>query len=138
MHHPKRPARLRFSRREFIRATALAAGTVAFGVPTLVRGNNLNSKVNIVAIGAAGKGASDTDHCATENIVALCDVDENRSAGQRKKYPDAKFFQDFRKMFHEMSVSIDAVLVSTPDHFHAVAASAAIHLGKHVYCQKPL
>jgi hypothetical protein len=137
MRH-QNPTPARFTRREFLRTTALAAGTVAFGVPSLVRGQNLNSKVNIAAIGAAGKGASDTDHCATENIVALCDVDTDHAAGQRKKYPDAKFFQDFRKMFDEMGKSIDAVIVSTPDHFHAIAASAAIHHGKHVYCQKPL
>jgi Oxidoreductase family, NAD-binding Rossmann fold/Oxidoreductase family, C-terminal alpha/beta domain len=137
MRHPN-PPRSRFTRREFIRTTTLAAGTLAFGVPALVRGQNLNSKVNIAAIGAGGKGASDTDHCATENIVALCDADQNHCAGQLKKYPDAKFFQDFRKMFDEMGKSIDAVMVSTPDHFHAIAASAAIHLGKHVYCQKPL
>src|SRR6516164_1850329 len=133
MRH-QNPTPARFTRREFLRTTALAAGTVAFGVPSLVRGQNLNSKVNIAAIGAAGKGASDTDHCATENIVALCDVDTDHAAGQRKKYPDAKFFQDFRKMFDEMGKSIDAVIVSTPDHFHAIAASAAIHHGKHVYC----
>ncbi|MGN6552674.1 MAG: Gfo/Idh/MocA family oxidoreductase, partial [Verrucomicrobiota bacterium] len=96
------------------------------------------SKLNIATIGAAGKGASDTDHCAGENIVALCDADRNYCAKQLQKYPNAKFYHDFRKMFSDMGKSIDAVIVSTPDHFHAVAASAAIQLDKHVYCQKPL
>ena len=126
------------NRRKFIQAAALTTGAVAFGVPTLVRGQNLNSKLNIAAIGAGGKGASDTDCCNSENIVALCDVDSSHCAGQIKKYPDAKFYQDYRKLLDEMGKGIDAVTVSTPDHFHAIAASAAMRLGKHVYCQKPL
>ncbi len=136
MNQPKKPTS--FNRRDFIKTTSLAATAVAFGVPTLLRAQNLNSKLNIAAIGAGGKGSSDTDCCNTENIVALCDVDPSHCAGQLKKYPDAKFYQDFRKMFDEVGKGIDAVHVSTPDHFHAIAASAAIHLGKHVYCQKPL
>jgi hypothetical protein len=128
----------RWSRRDFLTATSLATGAVVFGVPTLLRGQNLNSKLNIAAIGAGGKGASDTDCCDTENIVALCDVDTVRCAGQIKKYPNAKFYRDYRKLLDEMGKGIDAVTVSTPDHFHAIAASAAMRLGKHVYCQKPL
>jgi hypothetical protein len=127
-----------WSRRTFLKATSLASGALAFGVPTLLRGQNLNSKLNIACIGAMGKGQSDTDHCSSENIVALCDVDSERCGPQLKKYPGAKFHQDFRKMFDEMGKGIDAVTVSTPDHFHAIAATAALRLGKHVYCQKPL
>jgi predicted dehydrogenase len=134
--HKKRLSGL--NRRDFLKTTTLATGALAFGVPTLLRAQNLNSKLNIAGIGAGGKGASDTDDCNTENIVALCDVDTNRCADQLKKYPDAKFYKDFRQMFDEMGKGIDAVHVSTPDHFHAIAASAAIQLGKHVYCQKPL
>jgi len=134
----KPSASYRWNRRDFLRATSLAAGAVAFGVPTLLRGANLNSKLNIACIGAMGKGKSDTDNCASENIVALCDVDAARCTEQLKKYASAKFFQDYRKLLDEMGKSIDAVTVSTPDHFHAIAASAAMRLGKHVYCQKPL
>ena len=126
------------SRRRFLQTSALAAGAVAFGVPTLLRGANLNSKLNIACIGAEGKGKSDTDHCADENIVALCDVDAELCAKQRKKYPNAKFYQDYRKLFHDMASGIDAVTVSTPDHMHAIIASLAMQHGKHVYCQKPL
>ena len=126
------------NRRDFLKTTALATGAATFGVPLLVRGKNLNSKLNIAAIGAGGKGQSDTDCCASENIVALCDVDKEHCAGQLEKYSSAKFYQDFRKMFDEMGKSIDAVTVSTPDHFHAIAAAAAIKHGKHVYVQKPL
>ena len=126
------------NRRKFLKASALAAGTAAFGVPTLLRAANLNSKLNIAAIGAMGKGESDTNCCDTENIVALCDVDSARCAKQLQKYSGAKFYQDFRKMFDAIGKSIDAVTVSTPDHFHAIAASHAMRFGKHVYCQKPL
>jgi hypothetical protein len=126
------------SRRNFIKTTALAAGAVTFGVPTLLRAANLNSQLNIASIGAMGKGQSDTNCCDNENIVALCDVDSERCAPQRAKYSGAKFYTDYRKMLDEMGKGIDAVTVSTPDHFHAIAASAAMRLGKHVYCQKPL
>ena len=126
------------SRRHFIKTTSLAAGAVAFGVPTLLRAANLNSKLNIASIGVMGQGESDTNYCSGENIVALCDVDSARAAKQREKYAGAKFYQDFRKMFDEMGKGIDAVTVTTPDHFHAIAASHAMRLGKHVYCQKPL
>jgi hypothetical protein len=138
MNSGYRPLTSRSTRRQFIKRSALATGAVTFGVPALLRGQNLNSKLNIAAIGAAGKGATDTDCCATENIVALCDADQSRVAGQLKKYPEAKFYHDFREMFDEMNKSIDAVTVSTPDHFHAYAATAAMKLDKHVYCQKPL
>ena len=126
------------NRRNFLKTSMLAAGAATLGFPAIVHGRNLNSKLNIACIGAAGKGASDTNCCASENIVALCDVDANFSAKQREKYPDAKFFQDFRKMFDAIGKSIDAVTVSTPDHTHAIIAATAMRLGKHVYCQKPL
>ena len=129
---------IHWNRRNFLKTATLATGAVVFGVPTLLRAKNLNSKLNIASIGAMGKGQSDTDHCASENIIALCDVDRARSAPQIEKYPAAKFYQDFRIMFDELGQSIDAVTVSTPDHFHAIAESAAMRLGKHVYGQKPL
>ena len=129
---------LLLSRRHFLKKSAIAAGAVTFGVPALLRAANLNSKLNIACIGVMGKGESDTNYCAGENIVALCDVDAGRASKQRAKYPQAKFSQDFRRMFDEMGSGIDAVTVSTPDHFHAMAASRALRLGKAVYCQKPL
>jgi hypothetical protein len=126
------------SRRRFLQTSTLAAGAVTFGVPTLLRAANLNSKLNIAAIGCMGKGESDINYCSDENVVALCDVDAARAAKQREKYPDAKFYQDYRKLFDEMASGIDAVTVSTPDHMHAIIASLAMKSGKHVYCQKPL
>jgi predicted dehydrogenase len=128
----------RWNRRDFLKTTTLTAGALAFGVPNLLRGQNLNSKLNIAAIGAGGKGASDTDYCSGENIIALCDVDSENCAKQFQKYPQAKFYRDFHIMFDEIGKNIDAVTVSTPDHFHAIAESHAMRLGKHVYGQKPL
>src|SRR5580765_6899277 len=127
-----------FSRRQFVRLSALAAGAAVTGCAT-VRPRRIaaTEKLNIGVVGAMGKGESDTDLCAGENIVSLCDVDEERCAPQRKKYPGAKFYQDFRVML-EKEKSLDAVIVSTPDHLHAEVAAMAMKLGKHVYCQKPL
>lgn len=130
----------RVSRRKFIETTSLAAGAFALGVPTLLRGQNLNSKLNIACIGIGGKGQSDSDHCAGENVVALCDVDSASEAyaTQTKKFSSAKFYKDFRQMLDQMGSQIDAVTVSTPDHMHAIVASAAMKRNKAVYCQKPL
>ncbi len=127
-------------RREFIKTSSLAAGAVVFGVPALLRGQNLNSKLNIACVGIGGKGRSDTDACAGENILALCDVDTGSKAyeTQTTKYPNAKFYKDFREMLDQMGNQIDAVTVSTPDHLHAIVASAAMKRGKAVFCQKPL
>jgi len=128
------------SRRQFLKATAgtVAAVTV---VPRHVLGRGMNppsEKLNIAGIGAGGMGAGDIDAVSGgNNIVALCDVDLRR-ASAIKKFPKAKVYRDFRKMFDEMEKKIDAVVVGTPDHTHAVAAMAAIKRGKHVYCEKPL
>lgn len=98
-----------------------------------------NDKINIAGIGVGGMGAGDIRSVARgNNIVALCDVDERRAGDTFKQFPGAKRYQDFRKMFDEMEKDIDAVVVATPDHVHAVAAMAAIKRGKHVYCEKPL
>ncbi|HMG02888.1 MAG TPA: twin-arginine translocation signal domain-containing protein, partial [Edaphobacter sp.] len=112
----------RVDRREFIKTSSLAAGSLAFGAPAFLRGQNLNSKLNIACIGIGGKGRSDTDACAGENIVALCDVDTGSQAyeTQTKKYPSAKSYKDFRQMLDQMGDRIDAVTVSTPDHMHAI------------------
>jgi predicted dehydrogenase len=98
-----------------------------------------SERLNIAGIGVGGQGGANLDVLMrNNNIVALCDVDERRAARTVEKLPDAKRYRDFRKMFDEMEKNIDAVLVATPDHFHAVAAMAAIKRGKHLYCEKPL
>ena len=128
------------SRREFLQGAA-GAVTAFTIVPRYVLGQGTtqpSEKLNIAGIGAGGMGGGDIDAVAGDsNIVALCDVDL-RQASAIQKFPNAKVFRDFRKMFDEMDKQIDAVIVGTPDHTHAVAAMAAIKRGKHVYCEKPL
>ena len=129
--------RTRITRRGFLHATGLAAGVTL--LPTVTRNVlGANDKLNLAGIGAGGKGYVDTTLCATENIVALCDVDQNNAAGGFKRFPDAVKFADYRVMLDRMHKGIDAVTVSTPDHSHASASIRAMNLGKHVYCQKPL
>jgi len=96
-----------------------------------------NEKLNIAAVGAGGQAATDIAGVATENIVALCDIDETRLRERGSKFPKARLFRDYRKMLEEVK-EIEAVTVSTPDHHHAPASLLAMNLGKHVYCQKPL
>jgi len=96
-----------------------------------------SDKLNVAGIGVGGMGGTNLRNMSSENIVALCDVDHRHSAGARKRYPKAKFHTDYRKML-ETQKDIDAVLVATPDHTHAVISMAAMQSGKHVYCQKPL
>lgn len=128
------------TRRDFLRCSALAAGATllpACASSRRPRAKSPNEKLNVGIIGCGGKGASDAEGVAGENIVALCDVDENTLNRAAKKYPGAKLYRDYRKML-EQQKDIDAVTVSTPDHQHAPAAMMAIKLRKHVYVQKPL
>ena len=131
------------SRRKFIKSSAIAGGAFMI-VPRYVLGKGYTApsdKLNIVAIGAGGKGHGDIKNSwdnGNNNVVALCDVDSKAAVRSRELFPKAKFFKDFRVMLDKMDKDIDAVTVSTPDHVHGVAAMSAISLGKHVYVQKPL
>jgi predicted dehydrogenase len=128
------------NRRSFLKSSiGVAAFAVLPGQVLGVRGApSPNNKLNLAAIGVGGQGGADLGNLAGENIVALCDVDSQRAAATFQKFPKAKQFQDFRRMFDQMEKEIDAVLVATPDHMHSVAAMHAIKHGKHVYCEKPL
>jgi predicted dehydrogenase len=128
------------NRREFLRSAAFSsAGLVILSNSRLVRGTQANEKLNVACIGVGGRGAADVDGVgATENIYALCDVDEKRAAQTFETYPQAKRYKDFRRMLDEIQDKIDAVVVGTPDHIHAVAGMTAMKLGKHCYCEKPL
>jgi predicted dehydrogenase len=132
------------TRRTFIKYGTLAAGAVVFTGPYPVRGQNLNSKLNIGQVGCNGKGGSDGSICANagENLMALCDVHvpdamnmKNWLAGQHNI--QANVYKDYREML-DKEKSLDAVDIAVPDHMHAVIAATAIKMGKHVYCQKPL
>lgn len=127
-------------RRHFLKQSGIGVGALMFGAPAIVRGRNLNSRVQVACIGVGGKGESDVNDAAScgGEIVALCDVDGTRLDKMGERYRQAKKFVDFRKMLGEMDKSIDAVTISTPDHMHGIVAMAAMKLGKHVYCQKPL
>ena len=142
--------RNRATRRAFLAQTAAAVGG-AIIVPRHVLGGPgyqaPSDRLNIAGIAAGGRATGvlagacgyDNESGATlENIVALADVDDARAAGTYERYPKAKRYRDFRVMLDEMHSSIDAVTVCTPDHMHAVAAMAAMQLGKHVYVEKPL
>jgi predicted dehydrogenase len=129
------------SRRRFLRQSAAApAALLILSNSRLAFTYAANSKLSIAAIGVGGQGRSDLDSLpASEvDIVALCDVDQARAADTFKKYPQAKRFTDFRRMLDQIDKDIEAVLVATPDHTHAVAAVAAMRRNKHVYCEKPL
>ncbi|HUV40768.1 MAG TPA: Gfo/Idh/MocA family oxidoreductase [Sedimentisphaerales bacterium] len=130
----------KLNRRQFM-GGMMAAGAAYTIVPRYVLGDTGHTppseKLNIAAIGAGGMGATNIEAVSSENIVALCDVDEERAAQTFNKYPQARKYKDFRKML-EKEKNIDAVIVATPDHTHAAATMMAIKLGKHVYCQKPL
>jgi hypothetical protein len=128
------------SRRDFVRAaTAVAAFTI---VPRYVLGGARHippsEKLNIAGIGIGGRGAGDLHEVSSENIVALCDVDQRYAAPAFKAYPKAAKYRDFRRMLDKEDKNIDAVVIATPDHTHAVITMKAIKMGKHVYCEKPL
>jgi len=128
------------SRRDFMFGTAAAFTGITI-VPRSVLGGNDHTppseKLNIAGIGIGGMGRKNLENVSSENIVALCDVDQKYAGKIFEKYPQAKKYTDYRKML-EKQKDIDAVIVATPDHTHAVIAMAAMQLGKHVYCQKPL
>lgn len=133
-----------FSRRHFFIGSMMAGAVPGAGfgsTPSLKAAGykSPNEKLNFAAIGSGGQGASNIRAAEpTENIVALCDVDDRRAAETFKRFPDAPKFRDFRQMLDKESRNIDAVIVATPDHMHAAAAIACMERGKHVYVQKPL
>ena len=124
------------TRREFAK-TAVAASSV-FAVPAILRGRNLNEKLNIAVIGCGGRGASNMRGVESENIVALCDVNGNNLGFGKQRHPQADAFTDFRRLYDSVSNKLDAVVVSTCEHTHAFATLPALQMGKHVYCEKPL
>jgi hypothetical protein len=135
---------MEFSRRHFLYGSLLAGAIPAAGfgsTPSLkaLGYKSPNEKLNVAAIGSGGQGAANIMAAApTENIVALCDVDDRRAAMTFNRYPNTPKFRDFRQMLDKEGKNIDAVIVATPDHMHATAAIWCMERGKHVYVQKPL
>lgn len=124
------------SRRSFIKSTTAASAGI-FILPNFIN-NSPNNRLNIAVIGVGGRGKANWGKVPKENIVAMCDVDDNRAAAGFKMFPKAKKFKDFRVMFDQMAKEIDAVIISTPDHTHFAATMIAMELGMHVYVEKPL
>jgi len=149
------------TRREFVGGALTAAGAVA-GAPALLRGRNLNGKLNIAFIGCGGRGLANLSELTItpgrdaqaaggggragappaaphpdENVAVLCDVDQVALDAASQRFPKARTFNDLRRVFDNPS-AFDAVVVSTADHTHAFATYLALTHGKHVYCEKPL
>ncbi|MFV0505519.1 MAG: Gfo/Idh/MocA family protein [Bacteroidales bacterium] len=131
----------KLTRRDFMRNTALAGAGLTIVPSSVVSGlghKAPSDKLNIAGIGVGGMGAANLKQLESENIVALCDVDWKYAAKTFDRYPKAKRFMDFRKMYDTISNEIDAVVIATADHTHCISAAHAMTLGKHVYVQKPL
>jgi predicted dehydrogenase len=129
------------TRRDFIKKAAVAAAgfTIVPGRVVSGLGHKAPSdKLNIAGVGIGGKGHPNLVGMSAENIVALCDVDWKYADKCFMEFPGAKRYRDWRAMFDEMGKSIDAVMVATADHSHAIISATALTMGKHVYCQKPL
>jgi predicted dehydrogenase len=128
------------TRRRFLQTTAItsAAGFTAARLLAQEKKPAANEQLAVGVIGVAGQGAYNLGGVAGAGaaIVALCDVDEQRTGKAREQFPQAKFYTDFRKLLDQKG--LDAVVVATPDHTHAVATVAALKAGLHVYCEKPL
>ncbi len=131
-----------FNRRSLIKSAALAGTALALPALQYSRVYGANSRLGIASIGTGGKGWSDLTGVAASpevQVIALCDIDSSaKHLGQAaEKYPAARKYDDWRKLLDE-SQDLQGVLVSTPDFMHAPISLAAMHLGKHVFCQKPL
>jgi hypothetical protein len=155
------------SRRSFLSKAVLGGtGLLILKDSRSARGAPANEKINVALVGVGGRGTWFVDTIPRmENVVAICDVNDLKIAEAHKRWANladrfavsahqweraaapvfrrladekVRTFHDFRKMLHEMGKEIDAVVVSTPDHTHAIASAAAIRAGKHVFCEKPL
>jgi len=130
-----------FNRRSFLKLSSAGAAVVSSGVfsqlaPAATK--SPNGKLNVACIGTANRANADVRGVAGENIVALCDVDQNYLNRASKNFPNARTYADYREMIEKEGDKIDAVVVATADHHHAPATIRAIRAGKHVYCEKPL
>ncbi len=129
----------RLDRREMLRTTALAGvGALLSGGIAPARGNSPNEKLNIACVGLGNQGNANFGKVCSQNIVALCDIDEARLGIFAKRRPKAKTFADFRVMLDKVDKDIDAVVITVPNHSHTTIGVRAMKMGKHIYCEKPL
>ncbi|MDY0169941.1 MAG: Gfo/Idh/MocA family oxidoreductase [Thermoguttaceae bacterium] len=125
------------TRRNWLKAATGGASIVILGSSRSVWSYQANEKLNLAIIGAGGRGRSNLGSVSGENIVAMCDVNEQKAAQSFEQFPQAKKYHDYRKLFDELDREIDAAVVSTTNHSHAPATVMAMRRGKHVYCEKP-
>jgi predicted dehydrogenase len=133
------PAPAPTTRRTFLQHTALAGA--ALGFPAVLRAAQPNSRLQLAAIGVSARGYADLHSIASHpkaKFVAFCDIDQANFAKADADHPGTPHFADFRAMLEKLGDTVDAVIVATPDHLHALAAVEAMRRGKHVYCEKPL
>jgi len=135
------------NRRKFLQASAASAGAAGFyltgGVTETRAQNSPNNRLNIAVVGCGGQGSGDLGRIVgsaaapTENLVAMCDVDDARASARYNEFPNVPKFKDFRVMLDRVR-NIDAVVVATPDHTHAIISITAMRMGKHCFTEKPL
>lgn len=125
-----------FTRREFLKQTSLAAMGGFFIGRSGFAAESPNNKLNIGVIGVANRARANIEGVKGENIVAICDIDDNYLSAAAQTFPEAKKYNDFRRLLERQD--LDAVVISTADHTHAVATVGALRTGRHVYCEKPL
>ena len=124
-------------RRQFLKSSAAAgAAALSLSPASYARAFGANERLNLGVIGVGGRGEADLAEVASENIVALCDVDADRLDKAADRFPHAKKYVDYRELLEQ--AGLDAVVVATPDHNHAPASLRAMARGLHVYCEKPL
>jgi predicted dehydrogenase len=128
----------RLARRDFLKTSAVGFAGYWLGTSRARGAESVHDKLNLACIGVGGQGASNVNGCKSQNLVAMCDLDEERAAKSFEAFPAAKKFTDFRKMFDEIGGQLDGVVISTPDHTHFHPAWWAIERGKHVYLEKPM
>ncbi|HOX55601.1 MAG TPA: Gfo/Idh/MocA family oxidoreductase [Candidatus Paceibacterota bacterium] len=125
------------SRRTFLKTSLLTTGGFWLATtPGFARKFSANEKLNLGVVGTINRARANINGVQSENIVAICDIDDQLLAAAQAKFPRARTYTDFRRMLGQRD--LDAVVISTPDHTHAAATMAALKSGRHVYCEKPL
>jgi predicted dehydrogenase len=126
------------NRRQFLRSAAIAGAAAAAGcqAPRVARKVSPNEKLNLAVIGVAGRGGENLAGVSSQNIVALCDIDSDRLGAAVAKHPGAARYADYRRLLDR--TDLDGIVVSTPDHSHAVIATAVLASGRPLYCEKPV
>ena len=129
----------RMHRRQMLKTTAAVGAGFWIAASGATRAKDSpNEKLNLAFVGVGGRGGDNLKELASQNVVALCDVDDQRAGKAYEQHPHAKKYSDFRRMLEDLDKQLDGVVISTPDHTHFHPAAMAMRMGKHVYLEKPL